>query len=94
MDFSGNSEDSRHGEHELFVLRVRYQVAKRGIEVCATYIQEELEGKDSIDNLEKYMEEYEIWSNELICTHRNLVDSVPKGELKSIGHGMCGRPPL
>ena len=84
MDFSGNSEDSRHGEHELFVLRVRYQVAKRGIEVCATHIQEELEGKGSIDNLEKYMEEYEIWSSELICTHRNLVNRVPRGELKSI----------
>ena len=73
----------RH-EHELFVSRVRYQVAKRGIEVCATYIQEELEGNVSIDNLEKYMEEYEIWSNELICTHRNLVDSVPRREFKSI----------
>ena len=84
MDVASNSEGLRQGEHELFVSRVRYQVAKKGIEVCATYIQEELEGNVSIDNLEKYMEEYEIWSNELICTHRNLVDSVPRGEFKSI----------
>ena len=64
MDFSGKSEGLRHGEHELFVSNVRYQAAKRGIEVCATYIQEELEGNGSIATLEKFMEEYEKWSQD------------------------------
>ena len=78
------SEGLRHGEHKLFVSNVRYIAAKRGVEVCAIYIQEELEGKCSIATLEKYMEEYEKWSQELKCAHRTLVDRVPRGEFKSI----------
>ena len=64
MDFSGNREALRHGEHEVFVANVKYQRAKRYligniIEVCTSYIQEELEGKGSIATLEKNMEEHE-----------------------------------
>ena len=91
MDFSGNREALRHGEHEVFVANVKYQRAKRYligniIEVCATYIQEELEGKGSIATLEKNMEEHEKWSQELKCAYRTLVDRLPRatGEFKSI----------
>ena len=84
MEYGRNSESLGHDEHELFVSNARYLAAKTGVEVCATYIQQELEGKCSIATLEKYVEEYAKWSQELKNANQAMVDCIPMGELESI----------